>query len=242
MLINTPEFDLKNNAHKNNIALLIDADNANSAAIEHIINEINIYGKVTVRRIYADWTTSHNGKWKEKLNNYAIRPIQKFSYTTGKNSTDTALIIDAMDLLYSETINTFCIVSSDSDYTGLVHRIREQGMHIIGVGKEHTPIAFKKACSIFIREENLIQKENKNIQNNAKKSIDYNLISRAFEMVQNENETALLSKLGEALRKVEPEFDSRSYGFKTFRKFCENLNGYEIYPEKDGQTFSIKLK
>ena len=102
-------------------------------------------GTITVKRIYADWTDERNKKWKEQLNSYAIRPIQKFAYTKGKGSSDTALIIDAMDLLHFKTVDAFCIVSSDSDYTGLAHRIREDGLDIIGVGKSHTPEAFKKS-------------------------------------------------------------------------------------------------
>lgn len=231
---------------KTKIALLIDAENANSSAIEQIINEIGKYGIITVKRIYADWTNEKNKKWKDQLNSYAIRPIQKFAYTKGKGSSDTALIIDAMDLLHFKTVDSFCIVSSDSDYTGLAHRIREEGLDIIGVGKEHTPEAFKKACTKFTREENLVATDSKTKVNNAQKNhlaVDYAQIKNAFEMAENDdNGMALLSKFSEALRKIDSEFDYRSYGYSNFRAFCKSLNGYELHYHKDGQTISIKSK
>ena len=229
---------------KNRIALLIDAENANSSAIEQILKEVGKSGTITVKRIYADWTDERNKKWKEQLNSYAIRPIQKFAYTKGKGSSDTALIIDAMDLLHFKTVDAFCIVSSDSDYTGLAHRIREDGLDIIGVGKSHTPEAFKKACTQFVREENLVKISD--IQNNKKnvdKSIDYSLINSAFEMVEDDdNGMALLSKFSEALRKINSEFDPRSYGYTRFTTFCKNLKGYELYSHSDGTTISLKRK
>lgn len=226
------------------LAMLIDAENADSSLISQMINELGKFGRITVKRIYANWTDNRNSKWKDVLNSYAIRPVQKFAYTTGKGSSDTALIIDAMDLLHSKIIDGFCIISSDSDYTGLAHRIREEGLDIIGIGKEHTPEAFKKACITFIREENLKNsknnlKINKNINTN---SIDYDLIRNAFEMVSYDNDTALLSRFSEALRKINPEFDYRSYGCNSFRKFCNELKGYELITHEDNQTFSLKLK
>lgn len=137
----------------NKIALLIDGDNSDSKIIEQYISESNRYGRVTVKRIYGDWTDNHMKSWKDVINSFAIRPIQKFAYTKAKNSTDTALIIDAMDLLHSKLVDGFCIVSSDSDYTGLAHRIREEGLFIMGIGKSHTPESFIKACENFIYEE-----------------------------------------------------------------------------------------
>lgn len=135
------------------IAILIDGDNAESALIENYLEEAGRFGRVTVKRIYADWTNPNMKSWKAQLNKFAIRPVQKFAYTTGKNSTDTELIIGAMDLLHSKHVKGFCIVSSDSDYTGLAHRIREEGMFVIGIGKSHTPEAFVKACGNFIFTE-----------------------------------------------------------------------------------------
>jgi uncharacterized LabA/DUF88 family protein len=154
------------------IAILIDGENAESAYIGEYIVAVGTYGRVTVKRIYADWTNQNMRNWKEKLNKFAIRPMQKFAYTTGKGSTDTALIIDAMDLLHSKLIDGICIVSSDSDYTGLAHRIREEGLFIMGIGKKHTPEAFIKACEIFTFTENLVDDlpqivDNQDIKNTA---------------------------------------------------------------------------
>ncbi len=144
------------------IAILIDGDNAESALIEQYISEAGRFGKVTVKRIYADWTDNRMKGWKEQLNKFAVRPMQKFAYTTAKNSTDTALIIDAMDLLHDKLVEGICIVSSDSDYTGLAHRIREEGLIIVGIGKSKTPEAFTKACEFFTYSENLKQNKEKN--------------------------------------------------------------------------------
>ncbi len=138
------------------IAVLIDGDNAEARLIEQILNEAAKFGRVTIKRIYADWTMPQMNKWKEQTNRFAIRPIQKFSYTKGKNSTDTALIIDAMDIMYQESVDGFCIVSSDSDYTGIAHRIREAGLYVMGIGGSHTPEAFVKACEHFVFTEILM--------------------------------------------------------------------------------------
>uniref|UniRef100_UPI002633A4B3 NYN domain-containing protein n=1 Tax=Flavobacterium sp. TaxID=239 RepID=UPI002633A4B3 len=140
---------------KFNIAVLIDGDNAQAKLIKEILEEVSKYGKATIRRIYGDWTIPQMNVWKELINQYSINPIQKFSYTTGKNSTDSALIIDAMDILHSNNIDGFCIVSSDSDYTGLAKRIREEGLFVMGIGQRKTPIAFVQSCEIFTFCENL---------------------------------------------------------------------------------------
>ncbi len=137
------------------LALLVDGDNAQPKILDLILEEASKYGKVTVRRIYGDWTTPQMNKWKTILNDIAFNPIQKFSYTTGKNSTDSALIIDAMDILHARQVDGFCIVSSDSDYTGLAKRIREEGVFVMGIGEQKTPNAFVKSCEIFTYVENL---------------------------------------------------------------------------------------
>jgi uncharacterized LabA/DUF88 family protein len=141
------------------MALLIDGDNAESNFIEQVISEAGKFGRVTIKRIYADWTSTKMSSWKAVLNKHAIRPMQKFSYTVGKNSTDTALIIDAMDIVHDGLVEGFCIFSSDSDYTGLAHRIREQGLYIMGIGRSHTPEAFKAACEHFTYVEILSTKD-----------------------------------------------------------------------------------
>ncbi|MBA3901392.1 MAG: NYN domain-containing protein [Bacteroidetes bacterium] len=142
------------------IALLIDGDNAQPNLLKDILAETGKYGKVTIRRIYGDWTSPAMNGWKDQLNSFAIRPMQKFSYTKGKNSTDSAMIIDAMDILHGNLVNAFCLVSSDSDYTGLANRIREEGIFVMGIGQAKTPDAFVKACELFIYTENLTPDEN----------------------------------------------------------------------------------
>lgn len=145
------------------IAVLIDGDNAECTLIEQIFAEAGKFGKITIKRIYADWTETRMSKWKAQLNTHAIRPMQKFAYAYGKNSTDTALIIEAMDILHSKLVDGFCIVSSDSDYTGLAHRIREQGLFVMGIGRSHTPEAFVKACENFTYTEILLPQETKEV-------------------------------------------------------------------------------
>ena len=141
------------------IALLIDGDNAQPSLIGEILTEAGKYGALTIRRIYGDWTTSNMQGWKDTLNSSAIQPIQQFRYTVGKNATDSAMIIDAMDILLSGPVDGFCIVSSDSDYTRLATRIRESGIFVMGIGKRITPKAFVNACNVFIYTENLDVKE-----------------------------------------------------------------------------------
>jgi uncharacterized LabA/DUF88 family protein len=140
------------------IAVLIDGDNAEAKLIDLILNEAAKFGRVTIKRIYADFTSQQMNVWKNQLNVYAIRPIQKFAYTQGKNSTDSALIIDAMDIMHSKLVDGFCIVSSDSDYTGIAHRVREEGYFVMGIGRSHTPEAFVKACENFTYTEILSSK------------------------------------------------------------------------------------
>src|SRR5512136_790671 len=143
------------------IVLLIDGDNAQPSLIGKILTEAGKYGSVTIRRIYGDWTKANMSGWKETLNNYAIQPIQQFRYTIGKNATDSALIIDAMDILHSRLVDGFCVVSSDSDYPRLATRIREMGIFVMGIGKKKTPKAFVNACNIFIYTENLVPHEHR---------------------------------------------------------------------------------
>ncbi len=247
------------NDSKFNIAVLIDGDNAQASLIKEIIEEVSKYGKATIRRIYGDWTTPQMNSWKEIINQYSINPIQKFSYTTGKNSTDSSLIIDAMDILHSQNVDGFCIVSSDSDYTGLAKRIREEGLTIMGIGRKTTPIAFVNSCDIFTFTENLnpetneveipakaknvlitdsTQKktatkgaEKQEIKSESKdllpKSV-LHIIDKAFEISINEEDEAYIAKVGLSLRKIDPSFDSRTYGFKTLTKLFESLDKYVI--------------
>lgn len=304
------------------IALLIDGDNAEAALIEAMLNEISKFGRITIKRIYADWTRNQMHSWKDQLNKYAVRPIQKFSFTKGKNSTDTALIIDAMDILHAKQVESFCIVSSDSDYTGISQRIREDGLTMIGLGREHTPEAFVKSCDHFIYTESLDtkgitveapkkrtisrkktiekklsetkaetavaaepvkeapakkkvtakkkpaaslkktqpdnvsapitevpttkestpNKQSKQTATRIVEPIDFGLIESAFNQIVDENTgIAHISRLSEAIRKLNPKFDIKNHGFNSFAKFCESLSpAFEIIYHDDKSTVSVR--
>jgi hypothetical protein len=268
---------IKDNTMK--IALLIDGDNAQPRLLEQVLTETGKYGKVTIRRIYGDWTANNMNGWKAILNHFAIRPMQKFSYTSGKNSTDSALIIDAMDILHSGLVDGFCIVSSDSDYTGLAHRIREEGVFVMGVGQSKTPEAFVKACEIFKYTENLAEKEEeaprirhprkkgKQVETKdtseaitekaadekprrtrpARQEINIRLIDKAYDMVAQENDTAYLADVGNALTKLDPSFDVRTFGFRSLTQLFRSLTDqYEVMVDnRNGSgvnTFLVKRK
>ncbi|MEO6948871.1 MAG: NYN domain-containing protein [Ginsengibacter sp.] len=232
-------MDIKNQK----IALLVDGDNAQSKLIDVILEEASKYGKVTIRRVYGDWTTPHMNRWKGILNEMAFNPIQKFSYTTGKNSTDSALIIDAMDILHAKSVDGFCIASSDSDYTGLAKRIRESGIFVMGIGEKKTPEAFVKSCEIFTYVENLVQKpelpdkttkptksadKKTVVKEKEKPSLSLKLIDKAYDMSINESNEAYISTLGINLRKMDPSFDVRTYGCKTLTQFFSKLPGFDV--------------
>ncbi|MEC5395387.1 NYN domain-containing protein [Bergeyella sp. RCAD1439] len=232
------------NDAKSNIALLIDGDNAQSSLVKEIIEEVSKYGKATIRRIYGDWTLPTMRSWKEVLNENSLNPIQKFSYTSGKNSTDSALIIDAMDILHQKTVDGFCIVSSDSDFTGLAKRIREEGMFVMGIGKKMTPISFVNSCEIFTFTENLSVEDEEPVKDKEPQSrpkearvakIDKKVlakIEKAFDISANEEDHAHVSSMGNALRKIEPSFDTRTYGFRTLSALIASLSRYEIVNNK----------
>lgn len=217
----------------NKIALLVDGDNAQAKMLEDVLEEASKYGKVTIRRIYGDWTTPRMNNWKAVLNEMAFSPIQKFNYTTGKNSTDSALIIDAMDILHDNLVDGFCIVSSDSDYTGLAKRIREDGIFVMGIGEQKTPMAFVKSCEIFTYVENLESKseaeDKKEIEKKSKtRPVNKKLINKAYDMSINESNEAYISTLGNNLRKLDPSFDVRAYGCKTLTQFFSQLPNFLV--------------
>tara|TARA_R110002072_G_scaffold2447_1_gene20261 strand:- start:2584 stop:3357 length:774 start_codon:yes stop_codon:yes gene_type:complete len=239
--------------NKFNISVLIDGDNAQPKLIKEIIDEVSKYGKATIRRIYGDWTSQQMNSWKAIINQHSITPIQKFSYTTGKNSTDGALIIDAMDILHGKNTEGFCIVSSDSDYTGLAKRIREEGLFVMGIGEKKTPTAFVKSCEVFTFTENLKEEAEENEENDEKttsasKTIkktttkkakevtpnlrlskdDWKTVMKAFDISTDEEEKAHISTLGLNLRKIDPSFDPRSYGFKSLTKLFANIEKFEV--------------
>lgn len=223
------------------IALLIDGENASPKMLEAIIEEVSKNGIITIRRIYGDWTSPQMNGWKESLNANAIQAIQQFTYTQGKNSSDSALIIDAMDILNDELVNGFCIVSSDSDYTRLATRIREDGLLVIGVGEEKTPKAFVKSCDLFVHVENLLPAKTSELSRKSAKKVDaktLNLLKRAFEMAEQDNGPTHVTQLVQSLRKIEPDFDPRTFGFKTFPKFFASLQEFTV--TKDGLQISMK--
>jgi uncharacterized LabA/DUF88 family protein len=210
-------------------AVLIDGDNAQASLLPQILAEVSKVGLITIKRIYGDWTTTRMNSWKESLHKYAIQPIQQFGYTTGKNATDSAMIIDAMDLLHSNDVGGFCIVSSDSDYTRLATRIRERGLFVIGVGEEKTPKAFINACDQFIYCENLAETEEtrKKPKKEEKPGVPdpLPLLLRGFEMAAKEEEWTYLATMGSSLRQLDPAFDSRTYGHQKLQSLLKD------YPE-----------
>lgn len=223
-------------------ALLIDADNVSAKYIDPILDELSKYGNVTYKRIYGDWTSRHSSSWKEELLTSSITPIQQFSYTTGKNATDSALIIDAMDILYTHNVEGFCIVSSDSDFTKLASRIRESGLTVIGMGEKKTPMAFRKACDIFTRLE-LLEGEETVKEEAGVKDVDKSIIEEAIVKIITENtnngrETGL-AELGNRLLKLYPDFDVRSYGYSLLSKLLEEFSKIRLL--KKGNYVSVKL-
>lgn len=201
------------------LAVLIDADNTSPSIVEPLFGEIAKYGVAMVRRIYGDWTSPHLKGWKSVLLDYAIHPIQQFSYTKGKNATDSALIIDGMDLLYTERFDGFCIVASDSDYTRLASRIREQGVLVYGFGEKKTPSPFVTACDRFIYTEILTQ--SKDDESEGPQGINelkgdaklVNLLREAVDAVADDDGWAYLGSVGQQISNQSPSFDSRNYGY-----------------------------
>ncbi|MET0393862.1 MAG: NYN domain-containing protein [Chitinophagaceae bacterium] len=237
------------------IALLVDGDNAQAKLLKPIIEEVSKYGKVTIRRIYGDWTSPGMGSWKKTLNDVSFTPIQKFSYTVGKNSTDSSLIIDAMDILHAGTVDGFCIVSSDSDYTGLAKRIREEGIFVMGIGEKRTPTAFVQSCEIFTFCETIAPapepapKQTTKIKTTAKPQrpifakIDQDIINKAYDASSNEQEEAYISTLGFHIRRLDPSFDARAFGYKTLTQLMASLPEYELlYKEVNGDQQRIVRK
>ncbi len=235
------------------IALLIDGDNAAPRRLAPILEEVSKKGTITIRRIYGDWTTTGMSGWKDLLNANAIQPVQQFAYTKGKNSTDSALIIDAMDILHGGMVDAFCIVSSDSDYTRLATRLREAGLFVMGVGEKKTPDAFVQACERFIYVENLdVKDEPKSASKSAKKKDAPALSSNtalmrklrtAFNNAKGEEDEASLSLLGQSLRRLDPSFDSRSYGHASLSSLVSALKDkMETRREEKGNTVMVRFK
>jgi len=232
------------------LAVLIDADNAQASIIEGLLAEIATFGEATVKRIYGDFTATASAQWKKVLQTYAIKPVQQFAYTTGKNATDSTLIIDAMDLLYTRRFDGFCLVSSDSDFTGLALRIREEGLTVLGFGEQKTPDAFRNACHKFIFTEVLrpvapqkpaasaphvvasqtpqssVSSANEATvaQKASPPALPKKFILNALGSTQNDDAGWVnLGAFGKYLTKIKPDFDPRLYGFKKLSELVKSM-------------------
>lgn len=236
------------------LAVLIDADNVPYRNIKGILEEIAKYGTPTIKRIYGDWTKPTVSGWKTVLLENAITPIQQYSYTTGKNSTDSAMIIDAMDILYTDKVEGFCILSSDSDFTRLVTRLREEGMKVFGFGERKTPSPFIAACDKFTYIEIISSPMNYegagpvHSHGSAQKEIDradtldpdiISLISSSIDDVADENGWAFLATVGNLIIKKKPDFDSRNYGYIKLTPLIKSLKQFEIQ-ERETNISNIK--
>ena len=226
------------------LAVLIDADNAPRTALREIMAEVAVYGTPTIKRIYGDWTTPNMASWKSLLLEHAITPFQQYSYTTGKNATDSAMIIDAMDILYSGHCDGFVLVSSDSDFTRLATRLREAGMKVYGMGEKKTPKPFIVACDKFVYIESLKASEaavpaarpggKKKAAAHAESEPEpkpltvQELIAQSVEDLADEDGYAYLGDVGTLLLKKQPDFDSRNYGFSKLSRFIASLDCFEI--------------
>ena len=233
-------------------AVLIDADNVPYSNVKGMMEEIAKYGTPTFKRIYGDWTKPTVSGWKNVLLENAITPIQQYSYTSGKNATDSAMIIDAMDILYTGKVDGFCIISSDSDFTRLALRLREAGVKVIGMGQKKTPLPFIAACDQFIYIEILsekvidIKEEDKKedaTQSNSIKPLDkkaIQLIASSISDLADESGWAFLGEVGKLILKKEPDFDSRNYGFKKLGQLIKSTQHFEI-DERQTDKSNIKL-
>lgn len=227
------------------IAVLIDADNVSDKYIKFIIDEISNHGTPTYKRIYGDWTKPQLNSWKNVLLKYSISPIQQYSYTTGKNSTDSALIIDAMDILYSDNVDGFCIVSSDSDFTRLAARLREAGMYVVGMGEKKTPQSFISACEQFKYLEVLATSRTEHYENNGNhetQELPKDGIENTKELIKtiqtiitensDEDGWAYLGEVGKKLNKRHPDFDTRNYGHAKLTPLILSLKAFDIQSQK----------
>jgi len=251
------------------LAVLIDADNAQASIIEGLLAEIARYGIASVKRIYGDWTSPHANSWKNALLQHSINPIQQFPYTTGKNATDSMMIIDAMDLMYTRRFDGFCIVSSDSDFTRLAQRLREEGLMVFGFGETKTPKAFVAACDKFVYTEVLRTEQEPVVpavaakktitvqvgvkavkqskvekpaaKDSAKKSLPVELIRQAIEKSSDENGWAHLAEVGSYMTKVQPDFDPRLYGHAKLSTLFKKNTQYFVIEERGLPGVSSKV-
>ena len=233
-------------------AVLIDSDNISSKYITSILDEMTKYGVVTYKRIYGDWTSTQANKWKKELMENSITPIQQFRNTVGKNATDSTLIIDAMDILYTQNVDGFCIVSSDGDFTRLASRLRESGMEVIGMGENKTPKSFRAACSVFTDLELLLDqslddvdggnglgaKKRKKAENVLPQAVIENAIIEIISENNNKGKDTGLGEIGSRLQKKYSDFDVRNYGYRLLSTFIEDMDNFKL--KKKNSTVIVK--
>jgi hypothetical protein len=243
------------------LAVLIDADNAQAAVIDGLLAEIARFGEATVKRIYGDFTAPTSSSWKKVLQQYAIKPVQQFAYTTGKNATDSTLIIDAMDLLYTRKFDGFCLITSDSDFTGLAMRLREEGLTVLGFGEKKTPDAFRNACHKFVFTEVLRPSATGDSASVTKAANDQKttppqpsadapepkqefpkkFMLAALEQSSDDEGWAHLGTFGSYLTKLQPDFDSRLYGFKKLSDLVKAKTDIFVTEERQTQGAAQKV-
>lgn len=251
-------MDSEISAQGKRLAVLIDGENASAEAIEALLKEATQFGTAHVKRIYGDWTNGQLMNWKTKLHKLAIQPIQQFSYTTGKNSSDSALIIDAMDLMYTRNFDGFCIVSSDSDFTRLASRLRESGLVVYGFGEQKTPEAFVSACDKFIYTEGLKplescpEKQKKEPESSTPDPANTNkqnlkidkkllkLLKEAYEAIVGTDGWASLAPMGEQIRKLCPGFNPKSYGYKQLGKLLQATQVFDFKENPNHKNPKVK--
>lgn len=223
------------------LAVLIDADNASARIVDGLFEEIAKLGEASVRRIYGDFSGTRSRAWADVLATHAILPQQQFAYTTGKNASDITLVIDAMDLLHSGRFDGFCLVSSDSDFTRLAARIREQGVDVYGFGEQKTPESFRQACRRFIYTENLLPEVQETEPTDTRRPLKSpreaeRLIKRAINEMDVEDEWIRLGHLGSRLANLASDFDPRTYGHKKLSDLVRSLKSLEVKRENDGMV------
>ncbi|MCO5072694.1 MAG: NYN domain-containing protein [Rhizobiaceae bacterium] len=233
----------------NHLAVLIDADNASSKIAEALFAEIAKFGEADVRRVYGDFSGTRLKGWEEVLAMHAIVPQQQHAYTTGKNASDITLVIDAMDLLHTGRFDGFCLVSSDSDFTRLASRIREQGLKVYGFGERKTPESFRQACHRFIYTDNLVSADAagalgaaspEKIIKKPREAVP--TIKRAVKQIESEDDWVALGTVGQQLQKLEPDFDSRSFGSAKLSDLIEKTGAFEISRPADNKPVRIRIK
>ena len=227
------------------IVILIDADNAQMTKQKSILEEISAHGNIVIKRAYGDWSSDYLKNWKQVLNELVIQPIQQFAYTTGKNSTDASMIIDAMDLLYSNKFDVFVLVSSDSDFTKLASRLRESEICVFGVGEKKTPASFQESCDKFIYTENIgemksIQEPSSKKDHSAKELIP--LLQKAWEQFQDKDGWVEISLVGSYLRRSNPDFDPRTYQANKLTEIIESLSSTFRMRRRNGKGTAMIVK